>query len=82
MATISRPVPSGRIFNKVAFSGLFSSQSLQVDPTLTYKNPSRPKAMVRLGCWPASGKSDAIRRSVPIEPSVEIGAAKISRMVM
>ena len=62
----------------VAFSGLLSLQVLQVLPTLMYSMPSGPKASVRFGCCPESGKSPMIIFSSPRRPSGLMSATKTS----
>src|SRR4051812_16561256 len=63
--------PSRFSRKSVACSELLSRQALQSLPTLTYKKPSGPTAMVRYACCPPSGRS---LRSV-VSPLSEPSAA-------
>ena len=81
LAKIVRPFPSGSTRSIVACSGLLSLQALQEEPTLKYSIPSGPKANVRLGCCPLSGKSPASICIGPSVPSARIGARKSSLTV-
>ncbi len=69
VAKIVRDLPSGLARSMVAASVLVSLHALQVDPTLMYSMLSGPKAMVRLGCCPPSGRSSMIRSILSTPPS-------------